>query len=256
MTALPVTLATRDVGSGAPLLLLHAFPLSGAMWQPQIDALASDYRLLVPDLPGFGDTPLPDVPYTLDDLADTLAALLDEKGLEQVTLAGLSMGGYIAFSMLRYHPQRISALILADTRAGADTEQGKAGRETNARLVETEGSAAIADKMLPSLLSPAAASEQVASLRSLIERNDPAGIATALRAMAARNDSTDLLSGINVPTLVIVGADDALTPPAEAEKLHASIANSKLVVIPSAGHISNVEQPQAFMEAVREFLGT
>src|SRR5262245_9393909 len=122
MTVLPITLHTQIVGAGEPLLLLHAFPLSGAMWQPQIDALASGNRLIVPDLPGFGATAIPDAPYTLDDLADSLAALLDGLGLEQVTLVGLSMGGYIALAMLRRHPQRIKALVLADTRAGADSE--------------------------------------------------------------------------------------------------------------------------------------
>jgi pimeloyl-ACP methyl ester carboxylesterase len=245
---------TRDEGRGEPLLLLHAFPLNGEMWRPQIEALAPHYRLLAPDLPGFGATPLPGAAYTLDDLADSLAALLDELAIEQVTLAGLSMGGYIAFSMLRYHPQRIRALVLADTRAGADNDQGKAGREANARLAEEQGAAAIADKLLPNLLSPNATPETVAHMRAIITANDPAGIAAALRAMAKRADSTDLLTSIAVPTLIVVGTQDTLTPPAEAHALHQAIAGSKLSEVYRAGHIANLEQPQAFNDLLLLFL--
>lgn len=244
----------RHVGDGDPLLLLHAFPLSGAQWEPQVHALADRHTLLVPDLPGFGGSPAPAEQYTLDDIADSLAATLDRYRLGRVAVCGLSMGGYIAFAMLRRHPQRIAKLVLADTRAGADNEQARAGREANARLAETSGSAAIADKMLPSLLSPAAPPALVAHTRALIAANAPRGIALALRAMALRADSTELLGDIAAPTLVIVGADDALTPPDEARRVQAAIPSARLVEIPDAGHIANLQQPEAFSLALADFL--
>lgn len=244
----------RDLGTGEAVLLLHAFPLSGAMWQPQIEALVPSYRVIIPDLPGFGTTPLAAETYTLDDVADWLVTLLDERGLERVVVAGLSMGGYIAFALLRRHPERIKALVLADTKAAADSDEGKHGREQNAQLAEREGTATIAAKMLPALLSPSADPEAVATLRSIIEANDPRGVAAALRAMAQRPDSTPLLGAIAVPTLVVVGAQDTLTPPQEAQTLHQRIANSELVELANAGHISNIEQPAAFTQAIKHFL--
>jgi pimeloyl-ACP methyl ester carboxylesterase len=254
MTQPLLGMRVRHAGSGDPLLLLHAFPLSGAQWEPQIQALAERHTLLVPDLPGFGGSPAPGEQYTLDDVADSLAATLDRYRVPRVAVCGLSMGGYIAFAMLRRHPERVARLVLADTRAGADTEQARAGRETNAQLAETSGSAAIADKMLPSLLSPGAPPALVAHLRALIAGNAPRGIALALRAMAQRPDSSDLLGAIAAPTLVIVGADDALTPPDEARRMQEAIPGCRLVVIPDAGHISNLEQPQVFSQALGSFL--
>jgi pimeloyl-ACP methyl ester carboxylesterase len=242
------------MGGGEPVLLLHAFPLSGAQWEPQIGALAERHTLLVPDLPGFGGSPAPAEPYTLDDVADSLAATLDRYRMERVAVCGLSMGGYVALAMLRRHPARLAKLVLADTRATADTEQARAGREENARLAETSGSAAIADKMLPTLLSPAAPPALAAHLRALIIASPPRGIALALRAMAQRPDSSDLLPTISAPTLVIVGADDALTPPDEARRMQAAIPGSQLTVIPGAGHIANMEQPEAFSQALAGFL--
>lgn len=256
MTTLTENAHVRDLGNGAPLLLIHAFPLSGAMWQPQIEALAHNYRLIVPDLPGFGKTPLTADAYSLDDMADWLVSLLDERGLDRVAVAGLSMGGYVAFALLRRHRERITALVLADTRAGADSAEGKAGRETNAQLAENEGASAIANKMLPSLLSPDASAAATATLRAIIEGNAPAGIAAALRAMARRADSTELLADISVPTLIIVGAQDALTPPSEAQAMHSAIVGSQLVELANAGHIANIEQPEAFTTALQGFLNS
>ncbi|GAB4207792.1 MAG: alpha/beta fold hydrolase [Roseiflexaceae bacterium] len=244
----------HEAGEGAPLLLVHAFPLGGAMWQPQLDALSGLGHVIAPDLRGFGQTPLGETPAALEQYADDLAALLDELDIAQTALGGLSMGGYIAFAFLRKYRARVTALLLADTRAGPDSEEGRQGRERNAQLAEREGAGPIAEQMLPRLLAPHAPEELREHVRSIITVNQGAGIAAALRAMAARPDSSLLLPTIDIPTLVLVGAEDALTPPEEARDIHASIANSRLVEIPAAAHLSNLERPDAFNAAVREWM--
>jgi 3-oxoadipate enol-lactonase len=250
-----IRMAYSDVGSGAPVLFLHAFPLSGAMWQEQVAAFQANYRLIVPDLRGFGGTDAPPGPYSMDQQANDVVALLDHLGVEQVTLVGLSMGGYISFALLRQYPQRVRALVLADTRAGADNDDGKARREANARIAETQGAAAIAELMIPNLVAADAPQSVRDTLRTLIVANSPDGIAGALRGMAQRPDSTADLAAINVPTLIIVGAEDALTPPSDAQILHAGIAGSRLVTIPQCGHMANLEQPAALNAALGAFLG-
>jgi 3-oxoadipate enol-lactonase len=249
-----VQLAYRDEGRGRPLLLIHAFPLSSAMWERQIQALSDAYRLIVPDLRGFGASPSVPGTASLDQYADDVAGLLDQLGLEHVSVAGLSMGGYIAFALLRRHRERVDALVLADTRPQPDTEEGRRAREQSAQLAEQQGAGAIADQMLPKLLSSNAPEQLRAELRGIIEANDRAGIAAALRAMAARPDSTPLLATIAVPTLIIVGAEDGLTPPSDARAMHAAIAGSQLVELPSAGHLANMEAPEAFNTAVDNLL--
>jgi 3-oxoadipate enol-lactonase len=249
-----IAMAYYDVGAGQPLLLIHAFPLSSAMWDRQIAALAEEYRVIAPDLRGFGASAPGDNATSMDQYADDLAGLLEHLGLERVAVAGLSMGGYISFAFLRRYSARVSALILADTRAGPDGEEAKQGREKSAQLAEEQGPGAIADQMLPKLLSPSASDELRAEVRRIIEANDRRGIAAALRAMAARPDSTALLPTIDVPTLVIVGGEDTLTPPSEAQAMHAAIPGSRLLEIPGAAHLSNIEAPQAFNTAVAQLL--
>jgi 3-oxoadipate enol-lactonase len=249
-----VELAYRDEGQGQPILLIHAFPLNSAMWEDQIDALATRLRVIAPDLRGFGATARGSGTSSLDQHADDLVGLLDQLGIDKATIAGLSMGGYISFALTRRHRARIERLILADTRAGADSEEARQGREKNAQLAEAEGAGAIAAQMLPKLLSAGAPAEVRDAVRKIIEANDRAGLAAALRAMAARPDSTPLLATIDVLTLIVVGSEDALTPPSESRAMHAAIAGSRLVEIPGAGHLSNVEAPDAFSAAVEEFI--
>lgn len=249
-----ITLHYEDQGQGVAILLIHAFPLSSAMWQPQIAALTPQFRVIAPDLRGFGASDVPPGPYAMDLFAADLAGLLDTLGIEQVILGGLSMGGYIAFAFMRHYPDRVRALILANTRASADTSDARAGRETNAQLVEQQGAGAIADKMLPTLLGANATPELRAHVRSIIERNQPQGIAAALRGMALRPDSTDLLSQINVPTLFIGGSEDTLTTPAVLREMHSAVVGSQMVELPGAGHLSNLEQPDAFNTALLTFL--
>lgn len=249
-----LTLSYEDYGQGTTILLLHGFPLSGAMWQPQISALKTDFRLIIPDLRGFGQSEVPIGPYLMETFAADLVALIDSLGLEQVILGGLSMGGYIALAFLRYYPARVQALILADTRATPDTAEIKANREANAQLAELHGPSTIVPKMLPGLLSPKASPEMQAQISQLIMENKPQGIAGALRGMALRPDSSDLLAKIKVPTLVLVGAEDSLSPPAELKHLQQAIPGSELVIIPAAGHLANVENPTAFNAALQAFL--
>jgi len=249
-----IDMAYRDEGAGLPILFIHAFPLHSAIWERQIVAFSPQHRVIAPDLRGLGASARGSGAASVDQYADDLAALLGHLEIEQATVVGLSLGGYISFALWRRHRERIAALILADTRAGADTEAGKQGREKNAQLAEAAGPGAIADQMLPKLLgsnAPAALREEV---RAIIESNDSAGIAAALRAMAARPDSTPLLATIDVPTLVIVGADDTLTPPSEAEAMFNAIPGCRIAELPSAGHLSNIEVPEAFNAQVAEFL--
>ncbi len=240
----------RDEGEGQPLLLIHAFPLNSMMWESQIAALAPSMRVIAPDLPGFGHSNYASGDSSLDRYADTLISLLDHLEIDHAAIAGLSMGGYTALALLRRHPQRISALVLADTKAGADSDEAKAKRAENAEIAMSQGQAALAERLLPTLLSPAAPAQLIDQVRELIRANSREGIAAALRAMARRPDSSDLLAGITVPTAVIVGERDTVTPLAEAEKLVAAIPGASLSVIPGAGHLSNLEQPEAFNQAL------
>lgn len=243
-----------DEGAGPAVMLLHAFPFSAAMWRPQIEALRGRYRVIAPDLRGFGGSDAPPGPYLMDTMADDAAALLEYLHIPQAVIVGLSMGGYIAFAFWRRHRDKVAALALADTRAGADSEERRAERETNARLVEEQGAGAIADKLIPNLVADAAPQALRDHLRELISANSPVGIAGALRGMALRVDSSADLPGINVPTLAIVGEEDRLSPPSEVESMIAAIPNGRLVRIPGAGHLSNLEQPEAFNAALLAFL--
>jgi len=249
-----IDIAYHDEGAGQPILFIHAFPLHSALWERQITAFSPHHRVIAPDLRGLGASARGSGAASLDQHADDMAALLGHLGIEKATVVGLSMGGYICFALWRRHRERIAALILADTRAGADSEEGKQGREKNAQLAEAHGPGAIADQMLPKLLSPNAPAALRDEVRGIIESNDRAGIAAALRAMAARPDSTALLATIDVPTLVLVGAEDALTPPSEGEAMFNAIPGCRIAELPGAGHLSNMEAPAAFNAQLTEFL--
>ena len=244
-------------GAGPTLLLVHGFPLSRAMWAPQLADLADVAHVVAPDLRGHGESDAPPGPYTMDDFAADLRALLAHLGIDRVVYCGLSMGGYIGFALVRNSPELLAGLVLADTRSGADSPEQRAGREELAQLVEREGSAAAVERLIPRYVAPSTAAgrpEVMESIRAMIAGTPPAGLAASARALASRPDSTATLGEITVPTAVIVGAEDALTPPAEAERLHAAIPASTLTVIPDAGHLSSLEQPAAFNAAVRALI--
>ena len=252
-----IEVAYDDAGGGRPFVLLHGFPFNRSMWREQAEALSATCRVITPDLRGQGETSAAAGPATMEEMAEDLAALLDELNIERAVVGGLSMGGYVVLAFLRAHPERVGALVLADTRAQADTDDARRTREETARRALAEGMEPIADVMLPKLLAPATRERRpdvVARVREMILGTKPEGAAAALRGMAARRDQTDLLEAINVPTLIIVGSEDAITPPADAEAMHAKIEGSRLVKIEGAGHVSNVERPDEFNRALAEFL--
>lgn len=251
-----VRIGYDDIGAGAPVVFLHAFPLNRAMWTPQTSALASEYRCLTIDTRGFGQSEAA-APFTVDRFADDVVGVLDATGVDRATVVGLSMGGYTAFALWRRAPARVRALVLADTRAGADTSDGRLRRRELIRLAETDGVASVVDRQLVGLLGKTTRErrpEIAATARSIAESSTVAGLVGALEALMARPDSTATLATITVPTLVIVGEEDALTPPKEARAMHESIRQSRLEILTNAGHLSSIERPAAFNTVLREFL--
>lgn len=224
-------------------------------------ALLSDerYRLIALDWRGFGESEITTPISTMELFADDVAGLMDSLGIQQAILCGLSLGGYVTFAFLRKYPQRVSGLILADTRPGADAPEAQANRENVARIAETQGTGAIADLQVPRVLSEYTRQhhpEVEIRVRQMIEAATAQGIAAASRGMAQRADSTELLASIACPTLVIVGEQDTHTPLSIVQEYTSQIPNAQLTVIQHAGHLSNLEQPEAFLQAVREFLGS
>ncbi len=249
-----VSIEYDDIGNGVPLLLIHAFPLDRAMWRAQIAGLQQHYRLIAPDLRGFGQSSDTDgSAVSMEQYAEDLRALLDSLNVKQAVLCGLSMGGYIALAFVAQYPARVKGLILANTRALADSEEARQGRLTNADRVRKEGLPFLVDSMAPKLLGPNARPEIALSVRSMMMRQRSAGVASALLGMAARPDRTALLPYVKAPILIVTGSADALISPADSEALHRVNPASQLVVIPDAGHLSNLDKADAFNEALRAF---
>jgi 3-oxoadipate enol-lactonase len=248
----PSTARARGV-----LVLLHAFPLNAHMWDGQLALAEGGWRVIAPQLRGV-DGATGDPPVTsMDDYAGDVIDLLDTLHIQTAVIGGLSLGGYVAFAILRLAARYIQGLILADTRPQADTAEGVEGRKRLLQLVQEKGPPAIADEMLPKLLGKttrATRPEVVARVRSLVLANSADAIGGAIRALMTRPDSTPLLSSIHVPTLIVVGDEDVVTPPDVAEDLHRSIHGSELARITGAGHLSNVEQPEPFNAALGRFL--
>ena len=251
-----INLFYTDQGKGVPLVFIHAFPLSSAMWEPQIKQFSQNYRVVAMDLRGHGESDASLWHFTLDDYAEDIHALLTHLNIKQAIFIGLSMGGYTLFSLYRKFPEFVNAMVLADTRAQADSEEAKAGRFAMVQTAYQYGPEAIAEMMMPKILAPCTIEHRkdiVDRIRNIILKNQASGIMVDLMAMAQRPDSTTLLSQVSCPTLIIVGDQDVATPPAEAHYMQDRIPNSKLVTIPQAGHMSNLEQPEAFNRALSEF---
>lgn len=245
-------------GDALPVLLLHAFPLNAQMWDAQIEALGDRFRFIAPNLAGFGasDAPEDRSDYSMDAFADHAKAVLDDAGVESTVVVGLSIGGYIAFAFWRKYPDAMRALVLADCRAEADPPEGVEKRSKQQEQVAEKGTAELIDALAGALLGEPTREKKpdvVERAKKLMD-NSPAGFIGALEAMKNRPDSTDDLMKISVPTLVIVGENDGVTPPEASRKLHEHIGGSRLVVIPEAGHLSNLEAPEAFSGALAEFL--
>jgi 3-oxoadipate enol-lactonase len=252
-----IELAYTDAGRGPVIVMLHGFPFNRSMWRGQIEKLSSSFRVIAPDLRGHGGTTVTSDPSTMEEMAEDVVALLDDLNVSRAVVCGLSMGGYVALALYRAHPSRVRALVLADTRPQADTEETRRTREENARRALAEGMEPIADAILPRLFSTRtreSALEVVARVREMMLGVNAEGAAAALRGMALRRDQTDMLSKIDVPALVIVGSEDTVTPPSDAEAMRERIEGSRLVVIEGAGHVSNLERPEEFDRALVEFL--
>ena len=239
------------------VVLLHAFPLNSTLWRPQIERAPTGWRFVAPDLPGFGASVLP-AARSMEAMAREVLNVLDEQGIERAVIGGASMGGYVTFALYRLAPERFAGMLLADTRATADNDQQKDARRRMIEMVRDKGPVAVADEMMPKLLGATSHRERpdvVSSVRGMIEGSSRDAIAGAVEAMMNRPDSRPLLPNIAVPTLVVCGAEDLLTPPADSEALRDAIAGSRLVVIPKAGHLSSLEAPEKFSLVLNAFLG-
>ncbi|MFB9831579.1 alpha/beta fold hydrolase [Actinoallomurus acaciae] len=250
-------LYTRDIGGGTPLVLLHAFPLSSAMWLAQREGLAARFRVLTPDLRGFGGSPLGGDDPSIDAMADDVAALLDAKNIDRAIVGGLSMGGYVTLAFCRRHPDRVLGAVLADTKATEDTQAVREARIRTAERLETEGNVSVLlEELLPRLVGPTTMRSRAlvyGRVRGLVQSTPPPAAAWAQRAMAARPDSVGALAGFRAPTLVLHGAEDAIMTEDDARTMAEALPNAELITIPGSGHLTAVEQPQLFNDAVTEF---
>ncbi len=266
----------RDRAVRGSVVFIHGFPFDGSMWTPQLDALPAGWRGIAPDLRGFGESPLngdvhetssgrlgggitrTDEPViTMSRLADDIAAVIDEECDGPAVVCGLSMGGYVALELIRRHPDRVQALVLADTRAEADSDEARENRLLMAQTARSSGTRPIATAMVPSLLAESTRQSRpdvVEKVREMILGTPVPTLVGALAGMAVRRDSTGSLAGIAVPTLVLVGEDDGITPPDDARRMAAAIPDATLTVVPDAGHLSGLENPGAFNAALTDFL--
>ncbi len=256
------TIAYLDSVPGASdlrtIVLLHAFPLGANMWEPQIRSIPKGWRLITPDLRGFGGTSEADggTP-SMDDYARDVIDLLAALGITRAVVGGCSMGGYATFAVIRRAPEIVEGVVLADTRAGADSLEGRANRRSMLALVDREGPSGVARDMMPKLLGRTTRETDTtveSTVRRLIKQQSPEGIRGAILRMMDRPDSMSLLPTMTVPVLVLVGEEDELTPVEESRKIAAAIPGARLEIIPSAGHLANLEQPGPFNAALESFL--
>lgn len=247
-------IAHEVTGTGPVILCIHGFPLSHRLWLPTAERLADRFKFVLPDLRGLGTSPAT-ADASMADYADDLAALLDTLSIsEPVAVMGLSMGGYVAFEFFRRHTARVRTLILADTQALPDTAEKAKSRRQGAEEVLAEGNRKIVDAMTPNLFGPDTPKQLVDEWRKFMLATDPRGTAAAMRAMADRADSRPIYASINVPTLVVVGEKDAITPPDVALDMSSGIPGAKLEIIPGVGHMSPVEAPDEYARIVANFL--
>jgi len=238
-------------GAGTPLALLHGFPLDQRVWADQVDRLSSMCRVITPDLRGFGKSTAGG-PFSIESLADDIHELLRRIGALPCVLGGLSMGGYAALALAKKYPTDLRGLILIDTRAAADTPEGRRGRDAMIELARTEGAAAVADQMFPKMAAPGARCGP--RLRGIMEQCPAQTIQYALAAMRDRADYSDFLPSISVKTLLIFGAQDQITPAQIGQTMQQAIPNAMLTVIADAGHMSSMEQPEHVNSAIAGFL--
>ena len=251
-----VTIAYHDQGTGPPIVFLHAFPLNRTMWAAQEAALSRRFRTISIDARGLGESDAPFWRYSMEQYVLDVKGLLAGLGVPPALFVGLSMGGYLEFALYRMYPELMRGVVLADTRAEADKAEQIQWRFNLAQRTAAEGPSAVVAEMLPKLLASRRYEhdpELVAKVKGMIAAAPVQGIIGALMAMAERTDSTALLPTIAIPALVLVGAEDVLTPPSDAERIAGAIPGAELGIIPDAGHLSNLEQPARFSEALERF---
>jgi pimeloyl-ACP methyl ester carboxylesterase len=251
--------AYESQGEGPAVLFLHAFPLHRGMWDDEARALLPTHQVIRFDARGFGDSPPDDGLLSMERIADDAAAVLDVLAVGQAVVCGLSMGGYAAFAMCRRHPDRLRALVIADARSGADSDEARQARGLLAAKVREHGAVAAAEALLPKLLGETTRRTRpdlVEKVRQLILAAPPQGIVNALAGLAARADSTPSLREIRVPTLIVCGGEDAIAPQAEYRSMHEAIPGSRLEVLPQAGHLANLEDPAGFERALASLLSS
>ncbi|MES2154909.1 MAG: alpha/beta fold hydrolase [bacterium] len=256
-----VDLAFKEDGPGAgpAVVLVHGFPFDGRMWLPTAKVLgAAGYHVIVPDLRGHGKSPVGEGAATMEAMADDVAGLLDKLAIRRCVLVGFSMGGYAALQVAHRHRERLSALGLVDTRAEADSEEAKAGRRTTAAAIREKGMQHLVDTMLPKVTGPATKAkkpEVVEFLTRMVLENSTDGAVAALAGMGKRPDMRGKLSGMGLPVFVAVGEDDVITPPDAGSRMAHAFAMSSYELIPGAGHVSPLEQPEKFHKVLLEWLG-
>ena len=257
------TLAYFDSAPAKPhsnvLVLIHAFPLGAAMWEGQLKTTPAGWRVIAPDLRGFGGSTLahPDDEPLMEDYARDVADLLRELHVSSAVIGGCSMGGYAALALARQAPEIVRALVLIDTRATADTPEGRANRRNMLALLDREGPSGVARDMMPKLLGKTTLDQRPEIeplVRRLVKQQSAAAVRGGIQRMMARSDSSSVLEHLRVPVLVVVGEEDTLTPPDDARKMAALAPNAQLVVLPRAGHLPNLEDPHAFNAALSAFL--
>ena len=247
----------RGMPQGLPVVFVHGFPFNHAMWEPQMLTLPNEYRAIAYDVRGHGESDVADGIYSIEFFVDDLIALLDHLVLKQVVLCGLSMGGYIALRAIERHPDRFKGLVLCDTRSEADPTEAKVKRSASIKAVKTNGVKAFAEGFVKAVFAPQTFEKNPAAvekIKSAIVGNSPLGICGTLLALASRTDTSASLPNIKVPTLILVGEQDAITPVAASQAMNEKIQGSELHVIPNAAHMSNLENTEAFNAALLKFL--
>jgi pimeloyl-ACP methyl ester carboxylesterase len=253
-----IDIGYEDVGNGIPVVFLHGFPHNRTLWAPQVNALVDRARCIAPDLRGFGETTATP-PYSMDQYADDVAALMDGLRVERAVIAGLSMGGYAALAFWRLHRDKVRALVLADTRAGSDSDEGRVKRKEMIALARERGSSAVADAMINAMVGKSTrekSPEIVDVVYQMLSAAPVDGVVGALEAMMTRPDSTRTLGSIDAPVLIVVGEEDSLTPVKESQLMHEAVPGSRLEILSGAGHVSNLERPAAFNHVLSEFLAS
>jgi 3-oxoadipate enol-lactonase len=252
-----VSYIERGSSQGVPVVFIHGFPFSHKMWEPQVNKLPNDIHAITYDVRGHGSSDVGDGQFTIELFVDDLIVLLDHLGIERAVLCGLSMGGYIALRAIEKHPNRIKGLVLCDTKSEPDTNEEKIKRTSSIKAVKSAGASVFAEDFVKAVFWPKTFENNLGAIefiKELIRANSSLGICGTLLALAARTDTTQSLSSINVPTCIIVGEYDLRTPPSCAQAMHTAIAGSELHILSNAGHMSNLENTKDFNKILNTFL--